>query len=69
MIARYASAHDVSGLIAARFSTHADKLMKNKTSFIYGESPDSAVPIYAVVNMCSGDGDFNHKNGNNCSTS
>jgi hypothetical protein len=36
--------------------------MKNKTSFIYGENP-SAVPIYAVVNMCSMDGDVNQKNG------
>lgn len=29
--------------------------MKNKSSFIYGESP-SDVPVYAVVSMCTGDG-------------
>lgn len=38
-------------------------LMKNTTSFIYGETP-TAVPIYAVVSMCSNDKDFNFKNGN-----
>lgn len=43
---------------------HTDSLMKNKSSFIFGENP-SKVPIYAVVSMCSGSGDndFNHKNG------
>ncbi|KAG5672685.1 hypothetical protein PVAND_002795 [Polypedilum vanderplanki] len=38
-----------------------DNLMKNKSSFIYGEDPN-AVPIYAVVSMCSSDKDFNFKN-------
>lgn len=30
--------------------------MKNKSSFIYGENP-AAVPVYAVVSMCSAAGD------------
>lgn len=34
----------------------ADDLMKNKSSFIYGENP-AAVPVYAVVSMCSAAGD------------
>lgn len=36
--------------------------MKNQSSFIYGENP-LTVPVYAVVNMCSNDKDFNFKNG------
>jgi hypothetical protein len=44
------------------FFYSSDNLMKNKTSFIYGENPNE-VPIYAEVDMCSGDGDFNYKNG------
>lgn len=37
--------------------------MKNKSSFIYGENPLN-VPVYAVVNMCSSDKEFDYKNGN-----
>lgn len=36
--------------------------MKNKSSFIHGENPNQ-VPIYAEVEMCSGDSDFSYKNG------
>lgn len=39
-----------------------DNLMENKSSFIYGENPMN-VPIYAVVNTCSSDKEFNFKNG------
>lgn len=53
--------HDVI-VFNCKLRSFADALMKNKSSFIYGESP-SAVPIYAVVSMCSTDGDFNLKNG------
>jgi len=49
-------------LFFVRLIRLADSLMKNKSSFIYGESP-SVVPIYAVVSMCSADGDVNNKNG------
>lgn len=41
---------------------YLENLMKNTTSFIYGETP-TTVPIYAVVSMCSNDKDFNFKNG------
>lgn len=41
---------------------YLENLMKNTTSFIYGETP-TAVPIYAVVSMCSNDKDFTFKNG------
>lgn len=39
-----------------------ENLMKNKSSFIYGENP-SVVPIYAVVSMCGGDSNSTVKNG------
>jgi hypothetical protein len=39
-----------------------ENLMKNQTSFIFGEEP-STVPVYAVVNMCTGNKEFNFKNG------
>jgi hypothetical protein len=42
--------------------SNLDELMKNETSFIYGENP-SEVPIYAVVNTCSNVEDLNLKNG------
>lgn len=44
------------------FKFPLDELMKNETSFIYGENP-SEVPIYAVVNTCSNVEDLNLKNG------
>ena len=44
------------------FNLNLENLMKNTTSFIYGEAP-TTVPIYAVVSMCSNDKDFNFKNG------
>lgn len=54
--------HDVYFIILIAFvsSFRADNLMKNKSSFIFGERP-SFVPIYALVNMCESNKDSSPK--------
>lgn len=52
------TAHNANRL----FNFILDVLMKNQSSFIYGESP-SEVPIYAVVSMCGNEEEFPRNNG------